>query len=61
MRAGDVEVVQIGTGGDTFHAPARAGDTPCTKHLGLCTCRSPSTWVPPEVVSPRPLPRPGAR
>lgn len=24
MRAGDVEVVQIGTGGDPFHAPARA-------------------------------------
>lgn len=23
MRAGDVEVVQIGTGGDPFHAPAR--------------------------------------
>ena len=24
MRAGGVEVVQIGTGGDPFHAPARA-------------------------------------
>lgn len=24
MRAGEVEVVQIGTGGDPFHAPARA-------------------------------------
>jgi hypothetical protein len=24
MRTSDVEVVQIGTGGDPFHAPARA-------------------------------------